>query len=81
MLGCVRRQMKGLLLAGARLCKPIDADWHRQGVVDGDVNLGALGHAQQRSRILQWVASLAKRVHCQSGAIFAFRMPNAFADF
>ena len=45
------------------------------------MNLGALGHAQQRSRILQWVPSLAKRVHCQTGAIFAFRMPNTFADF
>jgi hypothetical protein len=72
--------MKGLLVPGAWSCKPIHADWHWQVVVDGDVNLSALGHAHQRSRILQLVASLAKRVHRQTRAIFALRVPNTFAD-
>jgi len=49
--------------------------------VHGDMNLSALGNTHQRSRILQLAASLAKRVHCHASAIFAFRMPNTFADF
>jgi hypothetical protein len=44
------------------------------------MNLSALRHADQGSWILQLVASLPKRVHCHLGTIFAFGMPNAFAD-
>ena len=69
-----------IVVARSWLRQPIYVDRNLELVVERNVNLSALRHADQRSRVLQLVAGLAEGIHRHLRAMFALRMPNTFAD-
>ena len=76
LLDCSRRYIHSRIATGG-VAQTMHRDCYGEGVVQGDMNLGALRHTDKRAGILQRMSSLTERIHRELDTVVRFRMPFA----
>src|SRR5215475_12989286 len=76
-----RRDAHDRIAVGCALAKTMHDDRDGERISQPRLNLRALRHSDEWTRILQGFSALTKGIHGKSDAILRFRMPHSLGDF